>query len=422
MSSVVIGAGIIGLSTAYYLSDHQPPSSVHVVESSPELFSSASGFAGGFLAKDWFAPQLLSLGALSFELHKKLALAYGGREKWCYSSTTSVGYSPSRKDSGQQRGEDWLRHGTSRAQAAPLEEDDTDKSEAADLAPSWLRRLPGDHIELISDEGTTAQLDPLLLCQFLLRECQKRGVRLHHPATVTSASADFRGELASARIVDLSSGTETDLPCTRVIIAAGAWSRRVFAGLFRHSHLDIPVTSLAGHSIIIKSPRWKGQAHDGCHAVYSTHGAGFSPEMFARAGGNIYLAGLNSAVLPLPEANSGKAMVVREMMERVRETSRMLLGQSDGDGKEADDLEVVREGLCFRPVTPWGLPIVSRVIDEDLGPGMTTRSGADGGVYLASGHGPWGIALSLGTGLVLAEIAQGRPLSADVSGLGLKMK
>jgi glycine/D-amino acid oxidase-like deaminating enzyme len=44
------------------------------------------------------------------------------------------------------------------------------------------------------------------------------------------------------------------------------------------------------------------------------------------------------------------------------------------------------------------------------------------GVYVATGHGPWGISLSLGTGLVVAELAQGRPLSADISELGLKMK
>ncbi|KAK0656501.1 FAD dependent oxidoreductase [Cercophora newfieldiana] len=412
-STVVIGAGIIGLSTAYYLSDHQPPSTIHLVESSPELFSSASGYAGGFLAKDWFKSQLLSLGALSFELHKKLAAAHSGREKWHYSPTTSFNYAPSRQDGGQKRGDDWLRHGTSRAQAAPTEPEVTDGDDAKDLAaaPSWLRRIPGDHIELTSTEETTAQLDPLLLCRFLLEECRKRGVKLHHPATVTSVSADLRGELSSVRIVDAGSGAETDLPCTRVIIAAGAWSGRVFRELFRLSDLEIPVGSLAGHSVVVRSPRWKGEEGERCHAVYTTHGKGFSPEMYARVGGEIYLAGLNLGVMPLPRV-TGKAPVVGEDMERVRETADMLLG---------DDLEIVREGLCFRPVTPWGVPIIERITDEHLGPGMGTRAGADGGVYVVTGHGPWGIALSLGTGLVVAEWAQGRPLSADVSGLGLKM-
>lgn len=52
--TVILGAGIIGLSTAYYLSrsGKTRPESIHVVDSSAELFHCASGFAGGFLAKD----------------------------------------------------------------------------------------------------------------------------------------------------------------------------------------------------------------------------------------------------------------------------------------------------------------------------------------------------------------------------------
>lgn len=79
----------------------------------------------------------------------------------------------------------------------------------------------------------------------------------------------------------------------------------------------------------------------------------------------------------------------------------------------------MRKALCFRPVTPSGEPIISRIPDRDLGIAVGTRPGADGGVYLAAGHGPWGISLSLGTGLVLAEMAQGRAVSADIGNLTL---
>ncbi|KAK1758497.1 FAD dependent oxidoreductase [Echria macrotheca] len=418
-STVILGAGIIGVSTAYYLSDHQPPSTIHLVDPSSDLFSSASGFAGGFLAKDWFAPRVLPLGKLSFELHRNLADEYAGAEKWGYSPTTSVSYTRAAETTGagkKKRGDDWLRHGTSRAEAAP--------EEAADEGglswnPPWLRRVPGDEIEIISGEGTTAQVDPLLLCRFLLDECLKRGVRLHHPATVSSVSADLRGELASVRIADGKSSTETDLPCTRLIITAGVWSGQVFRNLFRHSKLDIPVMSLAGHSLVLKSPRWKGTNGAPCHAVYTTHGAGFSPEIYARTGGHVYIAGLNSTTIPLQDA-AEKASVHAEAITALKETAKTLLGNTGPDGSAVDDLEIVREGLCFRPVTPSGLPIIGRIPDQDLGVGISTRPGADGGVFIATGHGPWGISMSLGTGTVLAEMAQGRPLSADISGLGLE--
>jgi glycine/D-amino acid oxidase-like deaminating enzyme len=53
-STVIVGAGIIGCATAYYLSrtGNTKPDTIHLVEASPELFASASGRAAGFLASD----------------------------------------------------------------------------------------------------------------------------------------------------------------------------------------------------------------------------------------------------------------------------------------------------------------------------------------------------------------------------------
>ncbi|OIW31165.1 FAD dependent oxidoreductase [Coniochaeta ligniaria NRRL 30616] len=411
-TTVIIGAGIIGVSTAYYLSDHQPGSTIHLVEASPELFSSASGYAGGFLAKDWFSPATASLGALSFEQHRILAEKNGGREKWGYSPTTTVSYTS--KPAGQgprKRGDDWLRHGTSRADVAPAAAvDDLDGR-----APKWLRRVEGDEIEIIGDHDSTAQVDPLALCRFLLAECLDRGVQLHQPATAISMTKDIRDELSSVCIADTGSSTEVDVPCTRVVIAAGAWSGEVFRTLFRHSRLDIPVGSLAGHSLVVRSPRWHKELEGaGCHALYTTSGPGYSPEIFSRIGGQIYISGLNSSTLPLPKV-AGESKPRESDIARLKETASELLGPEVG----VDDLEVVREELCFRPVTPSGRPIISRVRDVDLGIGIKTRPGAEGGVFIAAGHGPWGISLSLGTGMVLAEMVQGRAVSADVSRLGL---
>lgn len=78
-TTVILGSGVIGLSTAYYLAQHQPGSSVHLVDASPQLFASASGYAGGFLARDWFQAPAAALGALSFDAHGALAAVEGGR-------------------------------------------------------------------------------------------------------------------------------------------------------------------------------------------------------------------------------------------------------------------------------------------------------------------------------------------------------
>ncbi|KAH6648759.1 FAD dependent oxidoreductase [Truncatella angustata] len=407
-ATVVLGSGIIGVSTAYYLSKHQPPSSIHLVEPSPELFASASGYAGGFLAKDWFQAASASLGALSFDEHRKLAEKGDGASRWGYTKSTSISLSPGPKDGN--RVDAWSREGTSRTEAAG-----GDRKEC--VAPPWLRRGEGDTVDMIGEEGTVAQVDPLRLSQSLLSKCVGIGVHLHHPARATSVQTDMRNEVSSIRIEDATSGTETDVPCTTIIITAGAWSPQVFKTLFPTSNLNIPLSSLAGYSLVVKSPHWvKEHDEHGCHAIFMASQSGYSPEVFSRIGGHIYIAGLNSATEPLPPlATDSKGKISKSAIEQLLATAREVIGQ----GEEEHDLEIVKEGLCFRPVTTSGLPIIGRIPDNALGAGMATRPGADGGVYLAAGHGPWGISLCLGTGKVLAEMVQGRSLSADVSRLGL---
>jgi len=151
-NTVILGAGIIGSATAYYLSSsgQTPPNSIHIVEASPKLFASASGHAGGFLAQDWYGPATASLGALSFDLHKQLAAEHNGRENWGYSSST--GTSMTEGPSNGKRGDDWLRDGGSRAEQSGTHEF-TDG-----VGPAWLTRRKGSRVEVISADDSTAQV------------------------------------------------------------------------------------------------------------------------------------------------------------------------------------------------------------------------------------------------------------------------
>lgn len=147
-NTVIIGAGIIGTSTAYYLSQTSPPSSIHLVETTPRLFSSASGYAAGFLAADWFGPATASLGALSFKLHKELAEEHDGPSRWGYSRST--GTSMADTDAMEEAdGEDWIQQGRSRAEVAGKHEFVQGKG------PAWLTRGKA---EVISADGSTAQV------------------------------------------------------------------------------------------------------------------------------------------------------------------------------------------------------------------------------------------------------------------------
>jgi len=257
--------------------------------------------------------------------------------------------------------------------------------------------------------------DPLRLSQFLLSQCLERGVQLHHPARAISVSKDMHDELSSIRIASTDSSHEMDIPCTHLIITAGAWSPKVFQTLFPDAKIKLPISSLAGHSLVVHSPRWTCEDEKrGCHAVFTTDEAGYSPEIFSRAGGEIYIAGLNSSSIPLP-ALATESKIDEAAVKQLQTTLKRLLCLLS----DVDDLEVIRKGLCFRPVTNRGTPILGRIPDKALGGGMCTMGGGDGGVFLAAGHGPWGISMSLGTGKIMAEMVMGLETDVDVRDLGL---
>lgn len=73
--------------------------------------------------------------------------------------------------------------------------------------------------------------------------------------------------------------------------------------------------------------------------MFATDTLGFSPEWFARTGGELYLAGLNATNIPLPDlATDVKASA--KAIEKLKECAKTMM--LDVPGKE---LEVLREGL-----------------------------------------------------------------------------
>ena len=151
MATVIIGAGIIGSATAFYLTQEPsstPADSIHLIESSPELIASASGYAAGFIAKDWFSHSSTSLGALSFDLHKELAKKHGGAEKWGYIRSTATSFARNLEING----EDWVESG-SRAQIGG-----TVHEVKPNNLPAWLRRSKHDDVDIIGEDGSTAQV------------------------------------------------------------------------------------------------------------------------------------------------------------------------------------------------------------------------------------------------------------------------
>lgn len=78
----IVGGGIVGISTAFYLSSKlnlDKDVEIVIIEAN-EIAGSASGKAGGFLARDWHQGRDAELARLSFALHSSLAKEIGAEK------------------------------------------------------------------------------------------------------------------------------------------------------------------------------------------------------------------------------------------------------------------------------------------------------------------------------------------------------
>jgi len=207
------------------------------------------------------------------------------------------------------------------------------------------------------------------------------------------------------------------VPCDNLIVTSGPWTSSVLKSLLPDEPLaSFPaIGSLSGASIVIRSKRWQSPEADTSqlNALFlSKPMEGFTPEVFSRVGGEIYLAGINDASIT-PPPPSTYSLPSTASVDRLINAAKFLC---DSDPTKANgngtDFEVVSRGLCFRPTTPKGTPVIGQIPLKSAG-----SYGKKFRLWIGSGHGPWGICMSLGTGMVLSQMVLGRKTSVDVTKL-----
>jgi len=276
--------------------------------------------------------------------------------------------------------------------------------------------------------------DPGRFCEFLLNQCKEHNVTILNPVTATSVTIDEMTGLPITLSYTTQEFSEHTIPCTSLLLAAGPWTGRVYKMLFPKSEVELPITNLAGWSVVFRDLRPVLASTVPCHSAFTTSsGENFCPEVFSRiqpiafedcdGGRDIYLAGLNSSEIPLPdfaaevetpELHDPHIESLLRVARRIF-TLSSLVKSSENATNENGSLEVLRTGLCHRPVTPNGLPILMRLDPSRYVPhlaSLTSNAASDtgmqgGGLYVCAGHGPWGIALSLGSGKVCANLIMG---------------
>lgn len=360
---VIVGAGIIGVTTAYYLSQHpsyDPSRTSITLLDGTSVAAGASGKAGGLLALDWHGPATASLAELSYGLHESLAKRYGGFEKWGYRKLDTLSVQTNSK-----------KGSTRRKAKVPSEID-------------WLDGSVVEKVGVLGTTETTAQVHPRKFCHTLLSEALKAGVKFEigHVTSIEDVAA-------KVEYLD-STNLAKSIPSDCTIVAAGPWTSKLLK--------NAPISATRAHSITIKTTDPVTP-----HALFTEmtlrNGTHVAPEIYARSD-EVYVCGEGDELEPLPEKASDVKVVESRcdvLKDFVDELSPVLKNGQVG----------VKQA-CYLPTTTVGAggPIIGRVKQ---------------GLYVAAGHSCWGICLGPGTGKVMSElIFDGKVTSANLSYLDPK--
>lgn len=388
----IIGGGIVGCSTLYYLAKDGLPSDTHIslIEEAPTVAPAASGKSGGFLALDWHGIDTASLAKLSFDLHRQLAQTDGGEEKWGYRNvdTLSIGF-----------------------------DDSKTRNKCPNEVKGWI---DGKHVISSSNmggNGTTAQATPLPLVEHLVSQAKILGegkVDILCSTKAQSLDVDSEGHVKGLSIQNINNKEETLLPITDVVVAAGPWTGKLIKSLLpagtqknipRYLRNAMRITGSRAHSIVVQAPK-PTTAHclftdmhyqrKGSSTARTGQAAG-APEVYCREDGTVYACG-GSDDVPLPESAmevSFDKSQTEKLIEQVSHLSPSHLSIESG-------AKIDKQQACYLPVAPSG-PIIAG--DQSTG------------IYVAAGHSCWGITLGLGTGKVVRQMLFGEKLSADISAL-----
>ncbi|KAI0128283.1 FAD dependent oxidoreductase [Xylariales sp. AK1849] len=429
----IIGGGIIGCSTAYFLTRHPLYSPekhrITLLEASssnsggrtadsitdpaqladPEtpwkrdpahdgIAGGASGKAGGLLAL-WAFPQ--NIVPLSFRLHDELAKEHGGDKRWgyrrCYASQIDcrarlppgVTGDGGTATAGDVQGEE----------SKGLHKDHKKTAKALKKlgAPDDLDWLDTEEaLSTYDGMGTpddTAQVHPELFTRSMAQLAEKKGAEIITGARVTAVNKSQGGKSVESIIYEKDGKQET-LPTTDCVVAAGPWTQRLLP--------QVRVTAARAHSVVIKTPRpvsayalftaialppgFPTPIPEGDRGSKAAQGSLrrlqiVEPEIYARPDGTAYACGPIDYTVELPPTNAE----VEVDEARCEDIINQVGGISDELGKDG---KVLAKQACY---LPQGGPWIGEV-------------GGTKGLVVAAGHTCWGIQNAPGTGKLVSEI------------------
>jgi glycine oxidase len=343
----IVGGGIAGMVTAYYLARAGLPS---VVVERDAIGSHASGFAyGGLSPVSGFGipGPLAEVAQESMRLHRELAEGIVEETGVAidFRVRPSLALALTEADATRLRA------------SLPWQQEQPgysvrwlDSSEARRVEP----RITDETLGAVLMEGT-ADVEPYKLVLALTRAAERLGVTVRH-GRVTG----LRGEGGRVTAVSLERG---GIACSTVVLALGPWSGETSAWL----RMPIDVRPLKGQILRLEAPVPPVACSVGWGHNYATTKA----DGLLWAGTTEEEAGFDEETTPAARDEIGAALVT------------MLPAMADA--------RVVYQTACLRPVASDGLLLLGRV------PGFDH-------VYMATGAGRKGILLGPAMGRAISDL------------------
>ncbi|OAA36267.1 oxidoreductase [Metarhizium rileyi] len=411
---VIVGGGIMGCTTAYYLTRHPKFNpAVHTItllEAGPSLAGGASGKAGGLLAL-WAYPACIV--PLSYKLHAELAAEHNGAQKWGYRKLQCGSFEAvvsKKKLAERQHVKNGDKDGDAAWQKLPKQDEAARDLLEEGILPETLDWVDKDLITSWAEMGgpgttETSQVHPSHFTTALGELAQQAGVEIRTDAKVTKI-ATSKTAVERIEYLDRRSGEIREVKdVTDTVVTAGPWTgillpRSKVEGLRAHSVVYKADVSPFAVFTDVQLPNDFVPEHRARLGQQRMHKNRVDPEIYARPFGEAYACGEGDTTTPLPDT----------------------VDLVECDESRCDDIiayiSTFSQVLAAAPVKAKQSCYLPRHMrfGQESGPliGQTTIPG----LWVAAGHTCWGIQNGPATGKLMSEyLFDGAATSAHVEKL-----
>jgi len=400
---VVAGAGIIGVSTAYYLAKDFGIATT-LIDPTGTIAPAASGKAAGFLALDWndHSPEIGPLSRRSFALHQEIADNLGAG-KIQYRRLTCVGIpvgdnTNRRPPSGRKlEGIEWANGSNTLGNSQKL----GDESTIAQVHPKKLCEAMWEEVQSLTPQSTLVRGKVISTVYGQANNNNNKDIDNDDIDVDLDNSNNSKQSFSSVVGAQLEDGTVH--PGDALLYACGPWTANNMYGTKYHS-IVVPTTEKLNQCVFFS-------------------GLG-DPEVYVRGDNTAYCTGFPDPPIKVVES-PGEEEIRQEVIDKIRTSVEMASSYSDDNNikenylifrssaSEVDDdnnndngenendndsdnqtpsMTTLLEQACYLPSTPDGIPMMGKLQGNDRPQ-----------TFICAGHTCWGILLGPASGESMAH-------------------